>query len=818
MTYKRGLGGLGILLACTLSAVADDAEELAFFTEYVEPLLVANCYDCHSHDAGEASGGLVLDSKAGWSVGGDSGPAIVPQQLDKSLLWRVINYREPGLEMPPDGKLAESELLLLKKWIESGAADPRVDGKAAERTAIDLEAGKQWWSFQPLRQAELPDADRTRATSRSRIDRWIDAALQDAGLKAAPPASDDTLLRRLAYDLTGLPPGDAMIGRDRPLEEAAYSAYVDRLLASPQFGEKWGRHWLDVARYADSNGSSFNVTYHNAWRYRNWVIDAINRNLPIDRFLQMQIAGDLLPADDCRQRDENYIATGFLLLGSKVLGAFDKEQLTLDVIDEQLDTIGKAMMGMTLGCARCHDHKFDPIPQTDYYALAGILASTVTLEDRIGSPKDDESDWSRRGLGPDGDRRLREFLQENRYAWVKVTQKRFQARKRFDELERQRLAAGRPSDQLLTDWKAARERLDELNSRHAELAAQMPAHAMAVRDADRVGDIALRIRGVASSKGDAIPRGFLRVASFNDQPQVPKDQSGRLELARWMTSPNNPLTARVFVNRVWKHLFGEGLVRSVDNFGTTGDRPSHPELLDELALRFIDSGWDLKALVRKIVLTDAYRRQTAEADPRDPENRLLAHQNLRRLDAEEVRDTLLLLSGQLECGPSESKLQTLPIGDVSNAGEYLEVGDHRRTVYQPVIRTLEPDVMQLFDASNNAMVTGRRPRTIVAPQSLYFLNSSFVQQAAGRIGQRLLRPYLSPDETSVASDRLDDVLPAIVEDCFVTIVCRKPTTQERTVLMRYLREQADDDSGLTEHDMLKICQTLLGSTQFQFLD
>lgn len=807
------------LLLLFLQSTAVFGDESAFFREYVEPLLKTHCYDCHSHDAGEASGGLVLDSKAGWSVGGDSGPAIIPGDLEKSLLWRVVNYQEPGLEMPPDGKLPAADLTLIKKWIESGANDPREDGQAAQKKQIDLEAGRQWWAFQPIKPATDHEV---RPENTSRIDRFIDQRLQSSGITAAPRADRQTLLRRLAYDLTGLPPSTGMASADVPLEDQAYADYVDSLLASDAFGEKWGRHWLDVARYADSNGSSFNVPFHNAWRYRNWVIDAINRNMPVDEFIRKQIAGDLLPAKSDAERDENFIATGFLLLGSKVLGTFDKEQLTLDVIDEQVDTIGKSLLGMTLGCARCHDHKFDPLPQADYYALAGILASTSTLVDRIGGPKEDESDWERRGLGPDGDQRLLTFLKDHRYDWVRAVRKRFEAKKELDdlrrELERLELELSGNDAAGFEKLEAAKQKLLESETAMESLLAEMPPHAMAVRDAEVISDLEIRIRGVAASKGETVPRGFLQVAAYPGQPELPDHQSGRKELAHWITSPRNPLTARVFVNRVWKHLFREGLVRSVDNFGTTGEQPSHPDLLDDLAARFLASGWDLKQLVREIVLSQAYCRAVAPPDSKDPENRLLAHQNRRRLEAEEIRDTLLLLSDNLQRGPNEHVLQTLPIGDASNLGDYLKIQDKRRTVYQPVIRTLEPQVLQLFDASSNTMVTGARPRTIVAPQSLYFLNSEFVQSSAEAIGRKILVRYTRPNHDSLTIDEYSQILDELVVDVMQIIAGRPPTAQERHLLKHYIQSQADGDPGLTSHDMLKLCQAAIGSTQFQFLD
>lgn len=809
--FKRCLSWLLFILIYAGSAYA--ADDVEFFREYIEPLLKQHCYECHSHSSGEASGGLVLDSRAGWTVGGDTGAAIVPGQPDESLLWKALLYEDESLQMPPEGKLAEEKLDLIRKWIETGAADPRVDGQAALRKSIDLEAGREWWAFQPL--AEL----RFDGSLSDQIDRRIAAKLGDHNLPMADEAAPAVLLRRICFDLTGLPPSDEdvqhFVSADVDQREQALEDTVDRLLASPQFGEKWGRHWLDSARYADSNGSSFNPPFRQAWRYRNWVIDSHNRNLPIDEFFRKQLAGDLLPYETQRERDENLIATGYLMLGSKVLGLFDKEQLTLDVVDEQLDTIGKSMLGMTLGCARCHDHKFDPIPQADYYALAGILASTVTLQDRLGGPKEDESDWSRRGLGPDGDEQLQTFLAKHRYDWIKATQKRDQTEKKLREL-RKRLPTGEAGDvatrqelaQLEKESQQAETRLRELESR-------MPPYAMAIQDSRTPGDIPLRIRGVPSSHGETIPRGFLQVVSWSEQPRVTAASSGRLELAEWMTSSNNPVTPRVFVNRVWKHLFREGLVRSVDNFGSTGELPTHPELLDDLATWFVAHNWQLKPLIREIVLSGAYRMASGTGPESDPENRLLSCQNRRRLEPEEIRDTLLLLSGQLDLRPRQGMIDHLPIGDISNLGETLEIGDQRRTVYQPVFRTLESEVLQIFDAPNNSMTTGARPRTIVAPQALYFLNSPFVQRSAEQLADRL---YAAIQPSELNSPVHSELLARSVRQAFVTICGRPPTLPEQSVLVSYLQEQADGPPGLTRHDLQKLCQTILASTQFQFLE
>lgn len=822
------LTSLVVAAVCFAPSRSFAAGDATYFDEYIEPLLKQHCYDCHSHDAGEASGGLVLDSKAGWQVGGDSGPAIVPRQLNKSILWRAVVYEDENLQMPPDGKLPDAELKLLRKWIESGAFDPRTQGGVVEKKSIDIEAGRKWWAFQPLakvgnagvqRPSETPSSppvpkdatdvergdDSPSSKLAARVDAAIGAKLAGRSLNPAPRASRDVLIRRLTYDLTGLPPNYFS------LEGLSYAEVVDRLLDSPHFGEKWGRHWLDIARYADSNGSSFNPPFPQAWRYRNWVIQSFNADLPMDRFIQMQIAGDLLSYDTQRERDDNLIATGYLMLGSKVLGTFDKEQLTLDVIDEQLDTIGKSLLGMTIACARCHDHKFDPIPQRDYYALAGIFSSTVTLDNRLGGPKEDESDWSRRGLGTGGDRRLHDFLDEHRYAWIKATSKRFQAAKRVDELKN-RLEGSESDETLEHELRSARDELNTADAALGELRAKLPPYAMAVRDQAEPADIALRIRGVAASRGDVVPRGFLQVADAGGQPAIDREHSGRLELAQWLTSPNQPLTARVLVNRVWKHLFREGLVRSVDNFGTTGEPPSHPELLDELASSFIAGGWRLKPLVRELVLSHTYRQSVGVPPDTDPENRWLSCQHRRRLEPEEIRDTLLILSEQLDDSPGQGMLDALPISDVSNLGDYLKIQDNRRTVYQPVIRTLEPDVLQLFDSANNAMVTGKRARTIVAPQALYFLNSRFVQRSAERLAAIVVEHRGDEHRGE------DAALAEIVDETFQRIVCRDPTADERKLLVGYLRRQADGPPGLTRHDVMKLCQAILGSTQFQFLE
>jgi hypothetical protein len=767
------LVALSSLLLAT-AALADDA----FFNEKVQPILARRCYECHSHEK-KIKGGLALDSKSGWEVGGDSGPALIPGKADESLLIQAVSYTKADYEMPPKGKLPDDEIAILKQWVAMGAPDPRASGPGVAKKGIDIDAGRQHWAFRPLQEPVVP-AVKDASWPRNDIDRFILAKLEAAGLQPSPDADEARFRRRLSYDLTGLPPAPDSVDSE---------AEMDVLLASRPFAEKWARHWLDLARYADSNGSSFNPPLPMAWRYRNWVIEAIHHDMPYDEFVRKQIAGDLLPAQSQAERDANLIATGYLMLGSKVLGEFDKEQLTLDVVDEQVDTIGQSLLGLTLGCARCHDHKFDPLPQRDYYALAGIFTSTVTLQDRLGGPKEDESDWSRRGLGEGGDEKLRAFLKENRYTWVKATVKAHQ----------KRAGSYKPKP-------GEADPIEELE----RLEAQMPPYAEAVQDHPQPADTRLRIRGVPSSPGETIPRGFLQVASFPGEPTINPAQSGRLELAQWITSAQNPLTARVIVNRVWQHLFGEGLVRTPDNFGTRGEAPTHPELLDYLALKFIKGGWRLKPLIAEIISSRAYRMSTRHSTLSasvDPENKLLWRQNRRRLEPEEIRDTLLVLGGVLDPRPVETLLPGMPLKDLQGKdAKYLGVQSHHRTIYQPVIRTMERDEFQIFDFAPTAMTTGQRAKTIVAPQALYFMNAPFVQEQARRFAER------------IAAKRDGINVAPVIRAAYHEALGRDPSAEELRLLTAYLETQFEGPPGPTIHDLGKLCQALLGSTPFQFLD
>jgi len=805
------LSFLALGLFAQLIAASEIAEgDLAFFEREIRPLLINRCYQCHSKEE-KTKGELLLDSRNGWMVGGTLGPAIAPGDPDNSAIIQAVRYESSDLEMPPKGKLEESEIAQLEEWVRRGAPDPRQDESVVARQGIDIESGRQFWSFQPITAVSPPRVEGDWA--RSPVDQFILEKLEDNDLSPAKDAEPTVFLRRLYYDLTGLPPS---VARVRAFEQAwqvdpdqAIDMEVDRLLDDPGFGEKWARHWLDLARYADSNGSSFNVVLRSTWRYRNWVIRAMNENLPMDQFIQMQIAGDLLPWETQEQRDDNFVASAFLMMGSKVLGLFDKEQLQMDVVDEQIDLVGKSLLGMTLGCARCHDHKFDPVPTADYYALAGIFTSTKTLNGRIKTPLDDESALVRRGLGPGGDERLQQFLDEHRHQWERAEDKIYSLGQQIKRLERQLQNAAGNNESLVDQLEKKRQELAGYEETWASFP-ELPEWVLAPMDMPHPADTAIRVRGGASAHGEVVNRGFLQVVSWDGQPQVNPEQSGRLELAQWLTAAENPLTSRVFVNRVWQKLFGEGLVRTVDNFGVRGEEPTHPELLDYLAAGFVESGWDLKALVRQLTTSRSYRMATyVESGPTEQgsENRLLQRQNRRRLEPEEIRDSLLLLSGRLERGTRGAVVDHLPLtqvnGDLEGKGV---VETNHRTVYQPVIRTGVMDVLEIFDFPNPEMPSGSRSKTTVAPQALYLMNSPFVQQSMEAVGNRMNNPEVgrTPEE--------------VMGRMFELILGRLPKDEERAVLMPYFMKQFEGDSMPSPHDRAKLAQALVSSTLFLYLD
>ena len=557
------------------------------------------------------------------------------------------------------------------------------------------------WSFRPVARP-TPPVVRDATWPRDDLDRFILAKLDAAGMSPNPDADRRTLIRRAAFDLTGLPPtveeSDAFVADPAP-DDAALAKVVDAYLKSPRFGERWGRHWLDVARYADSVGRSWNAPFLYAWRYRDYVIDSFNADMPFDAFIREEIAGDLLPARSEAEQRERMIATGFLTLGSVNLQEGTAGQLVFDRIDDQIDATTRAFLGLTVACARCHDHKTDPIGTRDYYALAGVFASTRTFAGQGTRVAIDDS---------------KDYVDADLLVRLPGAK-----------------PAGGEGVRSMTEYTAALR----AGPKNAVVRyTNDPDRAMGVTEG-RVADCAIRVKGDPYETGPTPARGDVRIPGLPTFPKVPAGASGRLQLAEWVASTDNPLTARVWVNRVWLHLFGRGIVATPDDFGTTGDEPTHPQVLDHLVGRFVAGGWSVKALIRSVVLSRTYRLSSAgraDAKEKDPANALYWRANLRRLEVEPLRDSLLAAAGKL----SFARPSGIPVAGTGGKGRgavthaVYGVESPYRTVYLPVLRSLTPEVYGTFDFPDPCQVAGRREVTTVSPQALFFLNSGFVAECA----------------------------------------------------------------------------------------
>jgi hypothetical protein len=918
-----------------------DPKAVEFFEKKIRPVLTEHCYSCHSADAAakkKFKGGLLLDTRDGLLKGGDSGPVVTPGKPADSLLIQSLKYGD-DLKMPPKGKLPDAVVADFEAWVKMGAPDPRLASPGltpggAKQIGLSFEEGRKFWAYKPVARPVMP-AVKHAAWPANDIDRFILAGLEAKHLAPAPDADRTTVARRLYYDLHGLPPTpeevDAFV---RDTDPQAYEKLVDRLLASPRFGERWGRHWLDVARYAESV-TLRGLVFKEAWRYRDYVIDCFNRDLPFDRFIKEQIAGDLLPAATPDDRTRQVVATSYLQLGNTNLEEQDKKQLRMDVVDEQLDVISKGLLGQTVTCARCHDHKFDPIPTADYYALAGILRNVQALRDanvsqwvevplpaapeveaavkkheavaaalqarikvakakeppgaasargvlalkdvpgivvddtkamKVGEWKDSTFNNTYIGTGythdldaakgeksitfqpdlpttgkyevwlaysPGGNRAdkvpVTVFSADGEKAvhvdmkaqprvqgrFVSLGQFRFEKDGQSFVLVSNEGTKGHvcvdavtfiPADKVpaaVTPTAPAAKGKDDVAKLEAELkklqaTAPKRPMAMSVIEEKKIEDCNVRVRGVVHNLGPVAPRGFLRVATYGTVPVMPKDQSGRVQLAEWIASKDNPLTARVYVNRAWHWLFGAGLVRTVDNFGTTGELPSHPELLDHLATRFVQDGWSVKRLVRSIVLSHTYR-QAAKADAKalaaDPENRLFGRANRRRLEAEAIRDTMLSVSGKLT---AEHSGPTFPGTLAADYG--FKHTATCRSVYLPVFRNSLPELFEAFDFADPSMVVGKRNTSTVASQALFLMNNPFAIEQAKHTAARLLA------ETHPADD-------ARITRLYRLALGRTPTSGERTAAVRFLAVQNDPKEAWAT-----LVQALFASADFRYVE
>ncbi|WP_435006109.1 DUF1553 domain-containing protein [Tundrisphaera lichenicola] len=1066
----------GVLFLIPLTSFASDSPSAAAierFEKKIRPLLATHCWKCHGPE--KSKGGLRLDSAEAIHRGGDTGPGLVPNKPEESLLIQAILYEDDLLKMPPKGKLDESDLKELVDWVKTGAIWPEdgstqpVDLTVKPDRPDPIQAGRSFWAFQAIKDPPPPNVENG-GWAKSPIDRFILSGLEANHLEPAPPAEKRDLIRRATFDLTGIPPTPQEI--EQFLEDEAPNAFervIDRLLASPRYGERWGRHWLDLARYADSNGMDENMAYANAYRYRDYVVRSFNSDKPYDRFVEEQIAGDLLTQNEADTSDRDpLIATGFLVIGPKMLAEDDPVKMEMDIIDEQVDTVGRVFLGLTFGCARCHDHKFDPIPTVDYYGLAGIFKSTKSMQNHkvvamwnerpVGSKAEElaveahkaaESrlheelrsavsraraaltidhrarlaDYLEAGWRWHRSRKIRKSLSVSGVAGEKTDGSLFREAESFDrgnvlvestnygheigvilnrgELpnrvdydfdvpadavyqfeirhaaaearpvrlmldgleiasevagavtgswgpEKQswsvagmaRIGAGRhtvrlerdgvfphidklalvpitlpegvsPSslialqeladdrslnprlierwsdflskaqddtgsifhgwnpgeptlgsraleasqlfdeagvaefdrvlkDPILADYRrilddptgpfsvprkaealfspTTAKRLERDRERLAQLKAKAPSLGMAMSVEDQEpSDLRIHIRGSHLTLGDPAPRHFPQVLASKSDPLIDPAHSGRLEFARWMTRKGHPLTSRVMANRIWLGHFGEGLVRTPDNFGNLGERPDHPELLDWLASRFVESGWSIKALHRQIMLSSTYQMSTLhnpEAAEIDPENRLLWHVSRRRLEAEAIRDALLAVGDDLDETMGGSLLATnnhAYVNDTSAGGE-LRYGVNRRSIYLPVIRSGLYDVFQAFDFADPSTSNGKRIPTTVAPQALFMMNDPLVLRSTTAMAGRLLKQA-----------ELDDQ--GRIQTAYLKAFGRRPTETETDRALGYLKrfeeiliEQGVESDARPLRIWQTLCQALLSSSEFLYLD
>lgn len=771
---------LGVAVVCMGNAVlfAQDSEEEIFFEKKIRPILVDHCYKCHSKDSKSLKGGLLLDSRQGLRKGGDSGPALLPGNADGSLLLEALRYQ--SLEMPPSGKLPESVIGDFKVWITRGAYDPRdveLD-KNSDAKTINWSESKQWWAFQPVKRYSVSKKS-DMAWAKKKTDLFIFRKLQSKGLRPSIPATRRTLIRRASFDLTGLPPSfpqtESFVNSKDP---DAYEILIDRLLASSHYGERWGRHWLDVARWAEDNPTSeaTNPPYPDSWKYRDWVIQAINDDIPYDQFIRMQLAADLLPDFDRKDLPAlGYIGTGPVYHKDPRLSRDVIETFASDDWDERVDAVSRGLLGLTVGCARCHDHKFDPISVQDYYALAGIFSSSWEVNRPLVDMAQDE---------------------EERLIWAQ------------DRIPRLKLAIdllGLPATPSTPEQIDALKR--ELESLEKTPYLDVPM-ARAVYDAGiwidgsdpdftwmdiRIGearDLPIFIRGNVSNPGEIVPRRFLSVFSEGDDQKFDRG-AGRLELANSILEKAGALAARVIVNRVWGWHFGNPLVRTPSNFGVQGEKPTHPELLDDLSARFVENRWSLKWLHREIMLSSAYQQSSSYHETAvaiDPDNKWLWRMTPRRLDFESWRDALLVVTDSL---------------DTTFGGPSLELDmedNFRRTVYAKVSRSQVNPLMRMYDFPDATEHSPSREITTTPLQQLFVLNSQFMVDRAEELAE------------SVRSMKDSQ---AAIEFLFRKVLGISPDENQRELSQSFVQEL--NQSG-TEDVWAVYCQALLGTNAFIFVE
>ena len=763
--------GLAVVTT-TLTAFPQDPgkpgeEGLNYFESHVRPIFATHCYECHSQKAKKLKASLYLDSKAGILKGGDSGAVIIPGKAAEALLIKAVRYQEEDLEMPPKKKLPDSAIEHLAVWINMGAPIPDDGARIADQdAAFDFgKSRREHWAFRPVVKPELPIVE-SREGTLSPIDTFVLARMQGRSVRSARRADRRTLIRRAHFTLIGLPPTPQEIETFlKDDDHEAFARMIDRLLESPHYGERWGRHWLDVARYSDGMGASQDSKpLPNAWRYRDWVVDAFNRDLPYDQFVKYQIAGDL---------HDNYqaLATGFFAVGPTYTSdggdPESKAQAEAETLADRVDTFSRAFLALTAACARCHNHTFDPITTTDYYALAGIFRNSKPRDIQIASRAEQDVFNTVQSAVKTQEKVINEFL--DRIAReLKVNRKEVEAK--MPGIARQ-------------DLQALREQLDRIR----KAVPPKPATAHGLGESGS-GDMHIAIRGDLRKKGPVAPRGFLEIIAGPQRPHF-AEGSGRKQLAEAVVDPGNPLTARVMVNRIWLQHFGQALVRSPSNFGVIGQKPTHPGLLDWLAATFIENGWSMKNLHREIMLSRTWQQSSAyhgESYAADGDNRLLWRMNPRRLDVEAWRDSLLAVSGDLDRrlggAPDEHVLEST-----------------RRTIYGKLSRNFDRSVseefLRIFDFPAPRSTSAARTRSTVPQQYLFILNSPFILARAESLMRRL--------QEGAADDA------ARIDLAYSLLFQRPANSAEKEAGLSYLTREGDKNEHLKHY-----AQVLLGTHEF----
>lgn len=745
------------------SALAQPSGGTDYFERRVRPLLVKHCYECHSEEEGSQKGGLLLDRESAWLEGGDTGKAVVPGNPEASLLLAAVQYADPDLEMPPKYPLEPGEIAILRKWILDGAAGPEEDLGETEFSQLGdqeviFEKAKDHWSFQPVNAID-PPAVEDALWNHNPVDQFVYAKLKEKGLSPSPAADARTLARRLHYRLTGLPPGE-IIAADSSLSD--YDDRVGDLLASPRFAEHIARFWLDVARYADTAVTYRPDTrtphyYPYAFTYRDYVVASFHEDKPFDVFVREQLAADLM---DLEEGDPRLAALGFLAVSPH-------RNMSADFVDDLIDVTTRGLLGLTVSCSRCHDHKFEPVPTADYYSLYGVFQSLNRPEPWV----------------------LEEFPEIRGYDPEQETALEY--RKQRDIIDEKIAKAG--NSKAKGNNRSVAEKIEQTELAELLLFHEgAPVKAMTVSERERPVEPFVFVRGEPANRGDRVPRRFLKIL---DPEQAPFDakNSGRLDLAEKIVDPENPLTARVYVNRIWAMLMGDPLVDTPSDFGLVGEAPSHPELLDYLAARFIEDGWSTKKLVRLIVSSQTFQQSSLhreDAASVDPENTLFWRANRTRLRIEELRDSLLAVSGQLDL-----RMRGRP-GEL-----WGEDYTKRRSLYGYLNRFNIDPTLRNFDFPSPVQTQESRTENIVSPQALFLMNAPFMIEQMDA-----LVAAMAFDETADREERISAL--------FERVLQRSPTAPEVEKVQRFL----EIEEGREVDPWPLLAQSLCMSNEFLYLD